>query len=415
MKSGQNAPFLSRVTRHASRVMDMTIRRRTRTIHKGAVPIGSGYPISVQSMTTTPTADVAATVAQTHELEALGCEIIRVAVPDRAAAEAIAAIRREIRIPLVADIHFSHRLALAAIEAGADAIRINPGNLKKPEHVREVVLAALDRGIPIRIGVNSGSIRPRNGLQVASVVGTRGSRVPGGPVPTDEPSVATTQGTDEPSVATTQEEADLAALMVERTMEYVHQFEDWGFRDIILSLKASDVLSTVEAYRAVAARCDYPLHLGVTAAGPPGIGTIKSAIALGILLNEGIGDTVRVSLTGPPHKEVEVAYDILASLGLRERRHPEIISCPTCGRCEIDLLALVEQVEEALRGAPPSLTVAVMGCVVNGPGEAADADIGVAGGKGVGYLFRKGKLLREVPADRLAEELAAEIAKLSTP
>ena len=355
----------------------MSPRRPTRTVHKGPVPVGSGHPIAVQSMTTTPTADVAATVAQTHELEVLGCEIIRVAVPDRAAAEAIAAIRREIRIPLVADIHFSHRLALAAIEAGADAIRINPGNLKKPEYVREVVFAAKDRRIPIRIGVNSGSIRPRDGLQVA------------------------------------QGEQDLVALMVAETLDYVRQFEDWGFRDIILSLKASDVLSTVEAYRAVAARCDYPLHLGVTAAGPPGIGTIKSAVALGILLNEGIGDTIRVSLTGPPHKEVEVAYDILASLGLRERRHPEIVSCPTCGRCEMDLAALVEQVEVALCGAPPSLTVAVMGCVVNGPGEAKDADIGVAGGKGIGYIFRKGQLLREVPADRLADELAAEIAKLS--
>jgi len=351
----------------------MSPRRPTRTVCKGPVPVGSGHPISVQTMANTRTEDVAATTAQIHELEALGCEIVRVAVLDRAAAKAIAAIRREIRIPLVADIHFSHRLALAAIEAGADAIRINPGNLKKPEHVREVVLAAKDRRIPIRIGVNSGSIRPREGLQVSAT------------------------------------EAELVPLMVERTMDYVHQFEDLGFRDIILSLKASDVLSTVAAYRAVAARCDYPLHLGVTAAGPPGIGTIKSALALGILLNEGIGDTIRVSLTGPPHKEVEVAYDILASLGLRERRHPEIISCPTCGRCEIDLPALVEQVEQALRCAPPPLRVAVMGCIVNGPGEAADADIGVAAGKGTGYLFRRGKLLREVRADRLAEELVAEM------
>ncbi len=361
----------------------MQPRRITRTVHKGSVPIGSGHPIAVQSMTNTATADVAATVAQIHELEALGCEIIRVAVPDRAAAGAIAAIRPQIRIPLVADIHFSHRLALAAIEAGADAIHLEPGNLKKPEYVREVVLAAKARGIPIRIGVNSGSIRPRDGLEVAPVGGASAPR-----------------------------EADLVPLMVEKTLDYAHQFEDWGFRDIVLSLKASDVLATVEAYRAVAARCDYPLHLGVTAAGPPGIGTIKSAIALGILLNHGIGDTVRVSLTGPPHREVEVAYDILASLGLRERRHPEIISCPTCGRCEIDLLALVEQVEQALRCAPPSLRVAVMGCVVNGPGEAADADIGVTAAKGIGYIFRKGKLLRQVPADRLADELAAEIQKV---
>ncbi|MBM4036730.1 MAG: flavodoxin-dependent (E)-4-hydroxy-3-methylbut-2-enyl-diphosphate synthase [Planctomycetes bacterium] len=369
----------------------MSPRRPTRTVCKGPVPVGSGHPISVQTMANTRTEDVAATTAQIHELEALGCEIVRVAVLDRAAAKAIAAIRREIRIPLVADIHFSHRLALAAIEAGADAIRINPGNLKKPEHVREVVLAARGRGIPIRIGVNSGSIRPRHGLQVARSGGT-------GILP-----VGATGGTPVPP------DTDLVPLMVERTMDYVHQFEDLGFRDIVLSLKASDVLSTVAAYRAVAARCDYPLHLGVTAAGPPGIGTIKSALALGILLSEGIGDTIRVSLTGPPHKEVEVAYDILASLGLRERRHPEIISCPTCGRCEIDLPALVEQVEQALRCAPPPLRVAVMGCIVNGPGEAADADIGVAAGKGTGYLFRRGKLLREVRADRLAEELVAEM------
>lgn len=357
----------------------MLPRRATRTVHKGPVPIGSGHPIAVQTMTTTHTDDVPRTVAQIRELEALGCEIIRVAVPDRAAAEAIAAIRPQIHIPLVADIHFSHRLALAAIEAGADAIRINPGNLQKPEYVREVVLAAKARGIPIRIGVNSGSVRPRDGLQVAAA------------------------------------EGDLVPLMVERTLDYVHQFEDLGFRDIVLSLKASDVLATVDAYRAVAARCDYPLHLGVTAAGPPGVGTIKSAIALGILLAEGIGDTIRVSLTGPPHREVEVAYEILAALGLRERRRPEIISCPTCGRCEIDLSALVEQVATALKGAPPTLRIAVMGCIVNGPGEAADADIGIAGGKGVAWLFRRGKLIREVPADRLAEELAAEIAELSTP
>jgi (E)-4-hydroxy-3-methylbut-2-enyl-diphosphate synthase len=376
----------------------LTITRRTaRVIRKGSVPIGGGHAIAVQSMTTTRTDDVPATVAQILELEALGCEIIRVAVPDRAAADAIPAIRGQVHIPLIADIHFSHRLALAAIEKGADGIRINPGNLKKPEHVREVVLAAKERGIPIRIGVNSGSIRPRDGLEVAPPGGT-------GILP-----VGATGWKPVPP------EADLVPLMVERTMDYLRQFEDLGFHDIVLSQKASDPMATVAAYRAVASRCDYPLHLGVTAAGPPGIGTIKSAVALGILLSEGIGDTIRVSLTGPPHKEVEVAYDILACLGLRERRHPEIISCPTCGRCQIDLPALLEQVEKALRGAPPSLRVAVMGCVVNGPGEAAEADIGVAGGKGVGYLFRRGKLIREVPADQLAEALAAEIKRQSLP
>jgi (E)-4-hydroxy-3-methylbut-2-enyl-diphosphate synthase len=354
----------------------MTPRRKSRVVHKGTVPIGGDHPIAVQSMTNTPPHDVAATVAQVHELEALGCEIIRVAVPDRAAAEALPAIREQIHIPLIADIHFSHRLALAAIEAGVDGLRLNPGNLKKPAYVREVVLAAKGRGIPIRIGVNSGSVRERHQLEVAE-----GERA-------------------------------LVPLMVETTLDYVRQFEALDFRDIVLSVKASDVITTVQTYRAVAARCDYPLHLGVTAAGPPGTGTVKSAVALGILLSEGIGDTLRVSLTGPPHREVEVAYEILAALGLRERRHADVIACPTCGRCEIDLVALVERVQEAVRTAPAWLTVAVMGCVVNGPGEAKDADIGIAGGKGFAYLFRKGKLLRRVPEERIAEELTAEIEKV---
>ena len=355
----------------------MTIaRRKARLVHKGSVPIGGDAPIAVQSMTTTHTDDVEATVRQIHELEALGCEIIRVAVPDRAAAEAIAAIRPRIHVPLVADIHFSHRLALAAIEAGADAIRINPGNLKKKEHVEAVVAKAAERRIPIRIGVNSGSVRPRDKLQVV------------------------------------EDDRELVPLMVEQALAYAQWFEGLGFRDIVLSVKASDPMATVEAYRAVAAACDYPLHLGVTAAGPPEVGIVKSAVALGILLAEGIGDTVRVSLTGPPHREVEVAWEILTALGLRERRRPEIISCPTCGRCEFDLVGLVRQVAEALRHAPPTLRVAVMGCVVNGPGEARDADIGVAGGKAFGYIFRRGELLRKVPADRLGAELLAEIRKL---
>jgi len=354
----------------------MIQRRQTRVVYKGRVPVGGDAPISVQSMTNTPTADVAATVRQARELEERGCEIIRVAVPDRAAAEALPAIREQIAVPLIADIHFSHRLALAAIEAGADGIRLNPGNLKKPEHVRDVVLAARDAGIMIRIGVNSGSVRERQGLDVVD------------------------------------DEADLVPLMVETALGYCRQFEELGFGDIVLSLKASGVLATIEANRAVAARCDYPLHLGVTEAGPPGVGTVKSAVALGVLLAEGIGDTIRVSLTGPPHREIDVAYDILASLGLRERRHPEIISCPTCGRCEYDVAGLVAQAEDAVRGAPPSLRIAVMGCIVNGPGEAKDADIGVVGGKTEGYLFRGGEMIRTVPADRLADALADEIRKM---
>ena len=357
--------------------MLMPQRRKCRVVHKGSVPIGGDAPIAVQSMTNTPTHDVEATVRQILELEALGCEIARVAVPDRAAADALPAIRDRIHVPLVADVHYSHRLALAAVDAGVDCLRLNPGNLKKPEHVRQVVLAAGRRGISIRIGVNSGSVRERHRLEVVD------------------------------------DEADLVALMVDTTLGYCRQLEALDFRDIILSLKASDPLATVAAYRAIATRCDYPLHLGVTAAGPPGTGTVKSAVALGILLAEGIGDTIRVSLTGPPHREVEVAYDILAALGLRQRRHPEIISCPTCGRCQVDLPALVEAVERAVRQAPPELTIAVMGCVVNGPGEAKDADVGIAAGKTEGYLFRKGKLVRKVPADRLAEELLAEIRTMT--
>ena len=354
----------------------MTNRRETRVVYKGSVPIGGSAPIAVQSMTNTPTDDVAATVAQIHELEALGCEIVRVAVPDRAAAEALPAIKQQIGIPLIADIHFSHRLALAAIEAGVDGIRLNPGNLKKPEYVREAVLAAKDAGIMIRIGVNSGSVRERHRLEVVD------------------------------------DEAELVPLMVETALDYCQQFEALGFGDIVLSLKASSVLATIEANRAIASRCDYPLHLGVTEAGPPGVGTVKSSVALGILLGEGIGDTIRVSLTGPPQREIDVAYDILASLGLRERRHPEIIACPTCGRCEYALAELVEQVQEATRGAPPSLRIAVMGCIVNGPGEAKDADLGVVGGKSEGYLFKGGELLRKVAPDRIAAELAAEIDKM---
>jgi (E)-4-hydroxy-3-methylbut-2-enyl-diphosphate synthase len=355
----------------------MIQRRKCRTVHKGSVPVGGDAPIAVQSMTNTPTADVEATVAQVLELEELGCEIIRVAVPDRAAAEAIGPIKAAIHIPLIADIHFSHRLALAAIAAGADGVRLNPGNIRKPEYVREVVHAAKDAGIPIRIGVNSGSIRERHNLRVED------------------------------------DDRELVPLMVDTTLEYCRQFEALGFEDIILSLKTSDVLSTVAAYRSVAGQCDYPLHLGVTSAGPPGVGTVKSAMGIGILLAEGIGDTIRVSLTGPPHREVEVAYEILAGLGLRRRRSPEIVACPTCGRCEADLAALVEQVQEAVKGAPPDLRIAVMGCVVNGPGEAKEVDLGVAGGKGVAYLFRKGELIRKVDPEKLAEEIAIEVAKLS--
>ena len=356
----------------------MIPRRRTRRVLVGNVAIGGGAPVSVQSMTKTHTEDVDATLAQIRELAEIGCEIIRCAVPHRKAVAALRRIVADSPLPVVADIHFDHHLALGAIEAGAAGVRVNPGNMHDQKGLREVYRAAAQAGVKVRIGVNSGSIRPRKGLEVDRQEG-------------DE---------------------DLVELMVSRTLDYCRAAEEEGLGSLVLSLKASDVLTTIAAYRAAAERCDYPLHLGVTAAGPPEVGIVKSAVALGILLAEGIGDTVRVSLTGPPHREVEVAWEILTALGLRERRRPEIISCPTCGRCEFDLVGLVRQVAEALRHAPPTLRVAVMGCVVNGPGEARDADIGVAGGKAFGYIFRRGELLRKVPADRLGAELLAEIRKL---
>jgi len=350
-------------------------RRKSRQITVGSVPVGGGAPVSVQSMTSTATENVAATVRQIKGLEALGCEIIRVAVPTRQAAASLGAIKSRIAIPLVADIHFDHRLALAAIEQGVDAVRINPGNMRRQADVKAVVLAARDRGIPIRIGVNSGSIRPR-----------------GAAPKTAKP---------------------LVELMVEAVLRYCEDFESWGFRDIKLSLKASDVLQTMAAYRAVASACDYPLHLGVTAAGAGEAGIVKSAIGIGSLLAEGIGDTIRVSLTGPPKHEVHVGWQILEALALR-RRSPEIISCPTCGRCQIDLPAIVRQVKRRISARNSHLRIAIMGCIVNGPGEAQDADVGLAGGKGSGLIFRRGQRPRRVPANRLVQELIAEIDKLDT-
>jgi len=349
-------------------------RRRSRRIMVGRVPVGGGAPVSVQSMTTTATENVGATVRQIRALQAAGCEIVRVAVPTRRAAAALGAIRGRIDIPLVADIHFDHRLALAAIEQGVDGVRINPGNMRRRSDVKAVVLAAGERGIPIRIGVNSGSIRPRGKA-------ARAARPP------------------------------LVELMVKSALGYCDDFESWGFRDIKLSLKASSVLETMAAYRAVAKACDYPLHLGVTAAGAWESGVVKSAIAIGGLLAAGIGDTLRVSLTGPPKREVRAGHEILAALGLR-RRGTEIIACPTCGRCQIDLAAIEKAVRARIGARDSGLKVAIMGCVVNGPGEAADADVGVAGGKGFGVVFRRGRRLRRVPADRLVEELVAEVDKL---
>jgi (E)-4-hydroxy-3-methylbut-2-enyl-diphosphate synthase len=344
-------------------------RQCTRPVRLGALYVGAGAPITVQSMTNTPTQDVAATVAQILRLEAAGCDIKRVAVPDAQAADAIGAIKRNIHIPLIADIHFDHRLAVAAARNGADGLRINPGNIGGREKVRKVVTAARDRGLPIRIGVNAGSLEK-------DLLQTHGSATP--------------------------------QAMVASALRHVALLEEFDFDQIKISLKASDVPRTVEAYRLLAARTDYPLHLGVTEAGSLYSGTVKSALGIGMLLAEGIGDTLRVSLTRDPVEEVRVGFEILKALGLR-RHGPEIISCPTCGRCNYDLFGIVDQVEKALLNRKTPIKLAIMGCAVNGPGEAREADIGIAGGKGLGIIFRKGRVIKKVPQARLVEVLLAEI------
>lgn len=326
----------------------------------------------VQSMTNTDTRDVAATVEQIRRLQEAGCEIVRVAVPDKPAALAISAIKAEISIPLVADIHFDYRLALAALESGVDALRLNPGNIRKKEQVDSVVKAARERGAPIRIGVNAGSLPPGN------------ERMP------------------------------MPQRMVEAALGHMQVLEDLNFDLIKVSLKAFDVPTTVEAYRLMAERVTYPFHLGITEAGPPRTGSIRSAVGLGILLYEGLGDTIRVSLTGDPCEEVAVGYEILKAVGLREKGLT-LISCPSCGRVEIDLVGLAQRVEEGLKAIDRPLKVAVMGCVVNGPGEAREADVGIAGGKGKGILFRKGQVVRTLPESDLFDALMAEIESLVTP
>ncbi|MCL6634935.1 MAG: flavodoxin-dependent (E)-4-hydroxy-3-methylbut-2-enyl-diphosphate synthase, partial [Peptococcaceae bacterium] len=326
----------------------------------------------VQSMTNTDTRDIAATVEQIIQLAAEGCEIVRVAVPDREAAAALSAIRRGINIPLVADIHFDHRLALEALKAGVDGLRINPGNIGGRERVAAVVEAARERGVPIRIGVNAGSLEKELLAKYGGVT---------------------------------------AAAMVESAMRHIHILEELNFSDIKVSMKASDIPLMLEAYRLLAEKVDYPFHVGVTEAGTLRSGAVRSAVGIGILLNEGIGDTIRVSLTGHPRHEVRVGYDILKALGLR-RRGVELVSCPTCGRTQINLIKIAEEVEEMLQRVDRPLKVAVMGCAVNGPGEAREADVGIAGGKGAGILFRKGEIVRRVPEDRLVEELLKEVEKL---
>ena len=331
-------------------------RKQTRQLKLGPVRIGGGAPIVVQSMTNTDTRDVEATLSQIKRLHNAGCEIVRVAVPDETAAKALRAIHDASPIPVIADIHFDYRLALTALEAGLEGLRINPGNIGERKNVEMVVDAAKARGAVIRVGVNSGSVEKRLLDQY------------GGPTP---------------------------QAMVESALGHVRILEEHGFYDTKISIKSSSVLNTIECYRLLSQRCDYPLHLGVTEAGGVLRGAIKSSVGMGILLSEGIGDTLRVSLTAAPEEEMTVAWELLRALGLR-RRGPEIISCPTCGRTEIDLIGLAQEVERRLSTETAPIKVAVMGCVVNGPGEAREADLGMAGGRDKGIIFRKGEVIRSV-------------------
>ncbi|NMA55197.1 MAG: flavodoxin-dependent (E)-4-hydroxy-3-methylbut-2-enyl-diphosphate synthase [Firmicutes bacterium] len=344
-------------------------RRISRQVMVGNIKVGGGAPISVQSMTNTDTRDIKSTLDQIAALSKAGCEIVRVAVPDHEAAEALVTLCRNTDVALVADIHFDYRLALASLKAGVAGLRLNPGNIGGPDRVREVALAAKAGQVPIRIGVNAGSLEPRILNKYGGIT---------------------------------------AAGMVESALDQAELLEQVGHKDIVLSLKASDVLLTIEAYRLVADRCEYPLHVGITEAGTIWRGTIRSAVGIGTLLQEGIGDTIRVSLTGDPVEEIRVGYEILRSLGLRQRG-PTIISCPTCGRCQINLAKLAEEIEVAVADLETPLKIAIMGCAVNGPGEAREADVGIAGGRGSGLIFRRGKVVRKVPEDELVTALLAEI------
>lgn len=343
----------------------MTKRRKTKKVWVGKVAIGGGTPISVQSMTKTNTRDVSATVKQIKRLEKAGCEIIRVAVPDMESALVLPKIKSQIKIPLVADVHFDYRLALKAIDSGVDKLRINPGNIGAEWKVKEIVKSAKERKIPIRVGVNAGSL-PRDLLAKY--------KKPSPPA------------------------------LVDAALRQVRILEELDFNNTVISLKAFDVPTTVEAYQLISKKTNYPLHLGITEAGLPLLGSVRSALGIGLLLAEGIGDTIRVSLTGDPVEEVKVGYEILKSLNLREHG-PTLISCPTCGRCEIDLISLTQKVEQKLKNVHTPLKIAVMGCVVNGPGEARDADLGIAGGKGYGLLFRQGKEIGKVKEKDLVEAL----------
>ena len=344
-------------------------RDHTKVVQIGDRKIGGGNPILIQSMTNTRTDDVEATVKQILELEAAGCEIIRCAVPDMAAAEALTEIKKQIHIPLVADIHFDYRLAIAAIEHGADKIRINPGNIGSTDRIRAVVNAAKERNIPIRIGVNSGSLEKELVEKYGGV---------------------TAEG------------------LVESALDKVKIIEDMGYDNLVISIKSSDVLICARAHELIAQKTDYPLHVGITEAGTLYFGNIKSAVGLGIILYQGIGDTIRVSLTGAPLEEIKSAKRILKTLGLR-KGGVEVVSCPTCGRTRIDLIGLANRVESMVQDIPLDIKVAVMGCVVNGPGEAKEADIGIAGGDGVGLLIKKGEVVKKVPEDQLLDTLREEL------
>lgn len=343
----------------------------TKVVKIGNRVIGGGNPVLIQSMTNTKTQDVAATVEQIQRLSAAGCDIVRCAVPDMEAAKALAAIKKQMDIPLVADIHFDYKLAIQAMEHGADKIRINPGNIGSPEKVRAVVDVARERNIPIRVGVNSGSLE-RNLIEKYN-----GVTAPG---------------------------------LVESALDKVHMIEDMGYDNLVISIKSSDVLMCIKAHEQLAKQTGYPLHVGITEAGTLLSGNIKSAVGLGIILHQGIGDTIRVSLTGDPLEEVKSAKLILRTLGLRTGG-VEVVSCPTCGRTQIDLIALANQVEDMVADIPKNLKIAVMGCVVNGPGEAREADLGIAGGKGEGLVMRKGEIIKKVPENELLMALREEIMK----
>lgn len=347
----------------------MIQRKKTRQIHIGGVAIGGGAPISVQSMCSTKTTDTESTVAQINALQAAGCDIVRLAVPDMAAAENLGNIIKKVNVPLVADIHFDYRLALESIHQGISALRLNPGNIGSEERVKAVVTEAKANNIPIRIGVNAGSLDKKLLAKYGGVT---------------------------------------AEALVESAMEHVRILEAQDFYDMKISLKAHDVPLTLEAYKLMSETVDYPLHLGITEAGTARTGMIKSAVGIGALLAQGIGDTFRISLTGDPVVEVKVANEILKSLGMKEYG-PTLISCPTCGRTEIDLAGIANQVEERLANITEPISVAVMGCVVNGPGEARGADVGIAGGFGEGLVFRKGEIVRKVDESVLVEELFKEI------